>query len=106
MTKQMVWSMYKDTEGEYDTWQENPVAYYTNYDIDASPLNRVKFFRDGVYTVYFDGQSTEVTVVGGQFDIEKTKVAIGEIVERAGYHGAYIEGFDKRKGKIEVCIGS
>lgn len=103
---QMVWSLYKDTEGDFDFWELNPVAHYFNYDIDASPNNRLKFFRDGQHVVHFGVHSCVLEVKDGKFDIEAAKKAIGEIVKLDGYWGQYIEGFELRKGKFEVCVGS
>ena len=105
MAKQMVWSMFKDLDGEYDEWQENDVAFYINQDINASPFNRVKFFRDGMHEVFFGTMSTFIEVKDGKFDIEKVKPLIANIVEPQ-YHGDYIEGFIKKGGKFMVEIGS
>lgn len=106
MAKRMIWSIYKDTDGEFDTWEENPVAFFFNRDIDASPDNRVKFFKDGIHEVFFGDHSTFLEVVDGKFDIDKVKVLIGNIVEADGYWGEFIEGFSKYKGKYVVEIGS
>lgn len=102
---QMIWSMYKDTDGEYDQWEENDAAFYINYDIDASTLNRVKFFKDGVYEVFFGKLSTFLEVKNGKFDIERSKPLIANIVE-SQYHGQFIEGFKKKDGKFYVEMGS
>lgn len=106
MAKQMCWSMFKDLDGEYDQWEENDVAFYFNMDINASPHNRVKFFRDGIHEVFYGRFSTFIEVKNGKFDIEAVKPLIADIVEKAGYWGEYIEGFCKRDGKFHVEIGS
>ena len=104
--KQMVWSIYKDTSGAYDSWVECDSAYFFDKDIVSSPENQVKFFEDGVHTVWFGNQSALVEVTNGKFNIAKAKETIGEAVELDGYWGQYIERFYRRNGKFEVAIGS
>ena len=102
---QMIWSMFKDLDGEYDEWEENDVAFYINEDINATSYNRVKFFRDGIHEVFFENLSTFLEVKNGKFDIEKAKPLIANIVSPQ-YHGQFIEGFKKKDGKFYVEMGS
>ena len=104
--KKMVWSIYKDTSKAYEDWEEADAAFFIDRDIVASDYNRLKFFEDGIHTVWFEKQSCIVEVVNGKFNIAKAKEAIGEAVDLAGYWGCYIEGFSRRNGKYVVEIGS
>lgn len=107
MSKKMVWSIYKDTVGiEFDQWQEADAAFFFDRDIEASPDNRVKFFLDGVHTVYFDKKPFQVEVVNGKFNIQDVCRACGEAVAAADYWGVYIEGFSRKNGLFVVEIGS
>ena len=102
----MIWSIYKDTSGEYETWQENDCAIFFDMDIDASPENRVKVMHDGLHEVFYGNHSCMVEVSGGKFNIEQAKVAIGGAVDKDGYWGQFIERFYRRNGKFQVSMGS
>jgi len=103
---QMVWSIYKDTSGDYDDWQEMDAAIFFDMDCKGSPHNQVRMMHDGIHEVWYDGFSTTVEVKDGKFNIPQAKVSIGEIVEKAGYWGNFIERFYRRNGKFEVSMGS
>jgi len=102
----MEWSIFKDTSGEYEQWELADAAFYWDYDSDASPTNRLKFFKDGVHEVFFDTSSCKIEVINGKFDINKVIPLIKYIVEEDEYWGTFIEGFHKKDGKFFVCIGS
>ena len=102
----MNWSIFKDSSIDYDKWEENDAAFYFDYDIQASPENRLKFLADGIHEVFYEKYSTFLEVKDGKFNIENAKPAIQNIVEQAEYWGTFIEGFRKKEGKIYVCIGS
>ena len=106
MSKLMVWSIYKDTSGDFNKWEKCDAAFFFDMDIVASAENRVKFFEDGVHQIWFGNQSALVEVINGKFNIDKAMEAIGEAVEIDGYWGTYIERFYRRNGKFEVAIGS
>lgn len=102
----MVWSIYKDSSLDYDAWEPMDSAIFFDMDTNASPFNRVKCMPDGMHEVFYDGHSCMVEVKDGKFDIIQASLAIGDIVEKAGYWGNFIERFYRRNGKFEVSIGS
>lgn len=102
----MVWSIYKNTEGRaVKDWEECHVAWYVDYDMDTNHFpNRVRFLHDGFHEVYFDGNSITCKVVDGRWAPE-THRDILNMVEKS-YWGMYIEGFELRRGKLVVLVGS
>jgi len=106
----MIWSLYKDTRANTSLeWEANPVAWFIDYDAlkrGAAHFNAVRFLHDGKYEVFFDNHSCILEVKDGKWDIPTAKEEIRKIVDRAGYHGRYIELFFCENGKYHVTIGS
>ena len=101
----MVWSIYKNTERAYDTWEENHIAWYVDYDMKTNHYpNRVKFLHDGFVDVWFDEDHITCKVVDGRWAPE-THQDILEMV-RKSYWGDFVEGFRLTKNRICVIMGS
>lgn len=101
----MTWSIYKNSSLSYDQWESNYVAWFIDHDMDTNHFpNKVKFLHDGWYDVYFGKDYATCKVTGGQWDPD-TEQRILKVVSRT-YHGDFIEGFERRNGRIEVIIGS
>lgn len=101
----MVWSIYKDSSKDYNDWERNYAAFYVDYDMDTNHFpNRIKFLHDGFVEVHFDHNSVTLEVINGQWAFG-TERKILDMTEKS-YWGVYIEGFEKRDGKIRVIMGS
>ena len=102
----MTWSIYKDTEGPVEQWEENYAAMYIDYDVDTNHFpNKIKFLRDGMHHIWFGNQWTAVRVVNGQFAPTAHDQLLA-IIAKDGYWGTFIEGFSKENGKLVVVVGS
>ena len=101
----MAWSMYKNSEGPFETWEPNYVAWYVNKDMDTNHYpNRIKFLHDGPVEVHFDNNSVTCTVIDGKWAPD-TERKICDMVAKT-YWGIYIEGFAMIEGKLNVLMGS
>ena len=101
----MAWSIYKDTSGDVNDWQECHVAWFVDYDVDTNhEPNRIKFLHDGYVDVYYGTDYVTCKVEGGQWASD-TERKILDMVSKT-YWGIYVEGFCKRQGTIEVIMGS
>ena len=101
----MTWSIYKDTCRDFKDWECCYIAWYTDYTLKTNYApNRVKFLHDGFVDVYFGDEFVTCKVEGGQW-ARDTEQKILDLV-RKSYWGAFIEGFAKRNGRIEVIMGS
>jgi hypothetical protein len=101
----MAWSIYKDSSRSYKDWECCYTAWYVDHDVDTNHFpNKIKFMHDGYVDVYFDGNHVTCKVEGGEWGRETERQIVG-MVSRT-YHGEFIEGFEKRDGKINVIMGS
>lgn len=102
----MTWSIYKDTTGRsVRDWEECHTAWFVDQDIITNHYpNRIKFLHDGYHEVYFDSNMITCRVVDGRWAPETHR----DILEMVGktYWGEFIEGFERRDGKLHVLIGS
>lgn len=101
----MTWSIFKDSSRPYKDWECCYTAWYVDHDVETSHFpNKIKFFHDGYVDVYFDGNHTTVKVEGGEW-ARDTEHKLLQLVAKT-YHGQFIEGFEKRNGRIAVIMGS
>jgi hypothetical protein len=101
----MAWSIYKDSSRSYKDWERCYTAWYVDHDVDTNHFpNKIKFLHDGYVDVYFDEDCITCKVTGGEWDRD-THDKIFQMVART-YHGVFIEGFEKRAGRINVIMGS
>lgn len=97
MREPMQWSIYLDTDGDYEDW-------VGDYKTDVP---------DGVYDVYFPyiektGKGCGVMVENGMFVKEPTIAAITDARDMVSYWGVYIEDlvWDDAAQAFHVSIGS
>lgn len=101
----MVWSIYKDSSKDYNDWERNYAAFYVDDDMVTNHFpNRIKFLHDGIHTVHFDHNFVELEVINGQW-AAGSESKILNMTEKT-YWGPYVEGFEKREGKLYVIMGS
>lgn len=101
----MAWSIYKNSSYSFNEWERCYTAWFVDYDMDTKHFpNKVKFLHDGWYDVYFDNDYVTCKVTNGEWDRDVHDKII-TMVHRT-YHGDFIEGFEKRDGRINVLIGS
>lgn len=99
----MVWSIFKDSSLPYEKWEECHVAWYKDVDAKNS-CDHIRFLHDGYHEVYFDENMITCRVVDGRWAPE-THRDILDMVEKT-YWGLYVEGFERRNGKMHVLMGS
>jgi hypothetical protein len=101
----MTWSIFKDSSKNYNDWECCYTAWFVDYDSKTDHFpNKIRFFHDGYVDVHFDGNYVTCKVSGGEWERETESKILRMVAET--YHGEYIEGFERRKGKIHVVIGS
>ena len=97
MTK-MIWSIVDKNEPDFII-PIRKAFYWEN-------TEEVKYLEDGEYTVSFGDHNTILSVKGGEWE-EGAESKIEEIVEKDGYWGVFIEGFEMNSDNVlNVVIGS